>query len=127
MVVAAISYIATGLVVSNYNLWYVVAVFILSGLGSSMFQSPNSTETMSALPPQKIGIASSVSGTVRNLGMALGVSIAAILVSAQLNMAGYNGPIMSAGSMLTPIIGNVMFAAGALCIIAAVIALLRNI
>jgi len=127
MIISAIGYIAVGLIVSNFNLWIVVGIFILSGIGGALFQSPNNTETMNSLPPRKIGTASSVTGTVRNLAMALGVSIAAILVTYQLNLVGYSGQIMQAGPTLIPIVGNVMFASGALCIIAAVISLLRNI
>ncbi len=82
---------------------------------------------MSSLPLRKIGIASSVTSTVRNLGMALGVSIAAILVTFQLNASGYEGPILDAGAALAPVVSNVMFVSAALCIAAAVISLVRLI
>jgi hypothetical protein len=82
---------------------------------------------MNALPARKLGISSSVSSTVRNLGMALGVSLSAILVSFQLNNTGYAGPILQAGTSLAPIVSNVMLAAGVLCIIAAVTSLARNV
>lgn len=127
MGVAAVTYAAFGLLAVNFNLILMIVVFIFSGLGYSMFQSPNSTETMSALPPHKLGISSSVSSTVRNLGMALGVSIAAILVTFQLNTAGYTGQILSAGSTLPPVVSNVMFVSAGLCIVAAMLSLLRNI
>jgi hypothetical protein len=59
--------------------------------------------------------------------MSLGVSIAAILVSFQLNAAGYSGPILEAGTTLNPVISNIMFVSAALCLVAAVASLLRNI
>jgi predicted MFS family arabinose efflux permease len=71
MGVAAITYAAFGILAVNFNLLLMIVVFIFVGLGNSMFQSPNSTETMSALPPHKLGISSSVSSAVRNLGITL--------------------------------------------------------
>ncbi|HTX44025.1 MAG TPA: MFS transporter [Methanocella sp.] len=127
MLIVAASFIAFGFLALNFDLSWAVVVFVASGLGSSLFQSPNNTETMSSLPAKKIGIASSVTSTVRNLGMALGVSIAAILVTFQLNLSGYSGPILQAGSALSPAVSNVMFGSAALCIAAAVLSLLRNI
>jgi EmrB/QacA subfamily drug resistance transporter len=127
MIIAAIGYIALGFLVNNFSLVILVGIFILSGLGGSLFQSPNNNETMGALPPRKLGIASSVTSTIRNLGMSLGVSIAAILVSFQLNAAGYSEPILEAGTTLNPVISNIMFVSAALCLVAAVASLLRNI
>ena len=57
------------------NLVLVLVAFFLMGIGSALFQSPNNTEVMVALPREKAGIASSMSATLRNLGMALGVSV----------------------------------------------------
>ncbi|BAI61551.1 MFS transporter [Methanocella paludicola SANAE] len=127
MVISALGYVAMGLLVRNFNVMIAVGIFILSGIGGSLFQSPNNTETMGSLPPRKLGIASSVTSTIRNLGMALGVSISAILVTFQLTMAGYSGPILEAGSTLIPIVSNVMFVSAALCMIAAAASLLRNV
>ena len=56
---------------------------ILLGIGGALFQSPNNTELMSALPREKLSIASSVTATVRNLGFTLGVSLAAVSISLQ--------------------------------------------
>lgn len=126
MLIAAVSYIAFGLLVSNFSILLAVIVFVISGLGGSLFQSPNNTEMMNSLPPTKIGLSSSVSSTARNLGMALGVSIAAILVTFQLSGAGYSGPILDAGTILMPVVSNVMYVAGAFCTAAAIATLLKN-
>lgn len=127
MLIVAFTHFAFSMLALNFNLLLAIAIFIIGGLGSSLFQSPNNTEMMNALPARKLGISSSVSSTVRNLGMALGVSIAAILVSFQLNNTGYAGPILQAGTSLAPIVSNVMLAAGVLCVIAAVTSLARNV
>jgi predicted MFS family arabinose efflux permease len=127
MLIVAFTHFAFAMLALNFNLLLAIAIFIIGGLGSSLFQSPNNTEMMNALPARKLGISSSVSSTVRNLGMALGVSLSAILVSFQLNNTGYAGPILQAGTSLAPIVSNVMLAAGVLCIIAAVTSLARNV
>ncbi len=101
--------------------------FVIMGTGSALFQSPINTEIMSALPRSKLGTASSLSSAVRNLGMALGVSISSILLAQQLAMAGYQGSILEASpEVLSSSISNVMIIAGMLCLLGAVVAALRN-
>lgn len=58
--------------------------FMSLGICSALFQSPNNAEIMMALPKAKIDIASSFMATIRNLGMALGVSLSGVLVTFQL-------------------------------------------
>ncbi len=48
----------------------------LMGLGTSVFQSPNSSAAMGSAPRNRLGQASAVLATVRNVGMSLGVAIA---------------------------------------------------
>ncbi len=48
----------------------------LMGLGTSVFQSPNSSAAMGSAPRTHLGQASAVLATVRNVGMSLGVAIA---------------------------------------------------
>jgi hypothetical protein len=96
-------------------------------LGSALFQAPNNTEIMRALPPTMAGTASSVTATVRNLGMALGVSFAGILISVQLAGAGYHGPILNADrSLLAGTVSTVLVAASIGCALAAAVSLLRE-
>ncbi len=70
--------------------------FVLFGIGVGLFQSPNNTTIMSALPRQHMAVASSVTATGRNLGMALGVSFGSILLTLQLGNAGYHGAVLDA-------------------------------
>jgi len=101
---------------------------VLLGAGGALYQSPNNTELMSALPRQKLGIASSVSSTVRNLGMTLGTSFAVLLVSVQFNLAGYTGPVLQANhNLLVTTIAVTMGIGGAICLLSAVASLLRNV
>jgi len=103
------------------------AAYALQGFGGSLFQSPNNTELMGALPPHQRGVASSVSATFRNLGMSLGVSFASILVAFQLRAAGYHGAILEADRvLLAGVVSNVIFVAAALCVAAAAVSLMRS-
>ena len=102
--------------------------FVFMGIGGVLFQSPNNTEIMRALPREKINIASSFTATIRNLGMALGVSFSGILVSLQLAQAGYCGTLGQAGPMLLSMtISRVMMLAGMLCIIGAMVSIYRGL
>jgi len=102
--------------------------FVFIGVGAVFFQSPNNTEIMRALPRSKINIASSFTATIRNLGMALGVSFSGILVSLQLAQAGYYGTLVEAGpGLLSATISRVMILAGILCIIGTMISIYRGL
>ncbi len=97
MAVTTISLLLLATLSKTMDLTLIVLAFIPMTIGMVLFQSPNNTEIMSSLPVDKIGIASSVSATVRNLGMALGVSAASILLSISTSMAGYSGNVLMAG------------------------------
>jgi predicted MFS family arabinose efflux permease len=102
--------------------------FVFIGVGAVFFQSPNNTEIMRALPRSKINIASSFTATIRNLGMALGVSFSGILVSLQLAQAGYYGTLVEAGpGLLSATISRVMILAGILCIIGTLVSIYRGL
>lgn len=56
-------------------LWMIGAI-CLSGIGIGMFQSPNNSIIMSSVPKQYLGIAGSLNGLAREVGMILGLSLA---------------------------------------------------
>lgn len=125
--VVALCYIGLGILAQSwYNVVAMGGIFVLLGMGSALFQSPNSTEVMNSLPRGQTAIASSVSAAVRNLGMTLGVAIASLLLPLQLQMFGSTGSVLDAGKVpLAASVGNIMIASGALCIVAMVV-LARN-
>ena len=45
-----------------------------------LFQSPNNSLIMSTVPKDKLGIAGSVNGLIRNLGMVCGIALATALL-----------------------------------------------
>ena len=120
MLIMAVSMMLLGYLAQNTDCdpRLLLATFVLSGIGAVFFQSPNNTEIMRALPKSKINTASSFTATIRNLGMALGVSFSGVLVSMQLASAGYHGTLGQAGpALLSMTISRVMILAGMLCII----------
>ena len=123
----ALCFIALGfIVIGRQSIPAMVVVFVLLGLGSSLFQSPNSTEIMNALPRDKTAVASSVSAVGRNLGMTIGVGLASLLLPLQLRISGFQGDVLAAPkSILSAAIGNIMFVGGAICLLSALM-LLRN-
>lgn len=108
------------------NLWLVLALTFVMGAGCAIFQSPNNTDVMTALPERQMSLASSVASTSRNLGSALGVSLASIMISTQLSSAGYTGVIIRAGPILPDIMANVVYLAGGLCLVAALFSIKRT-
>ncbi len=76
-----------GLAISCVGLWFlsqlparvsnfdIVWPLFITGLGQGLFQAPNSNAIMSAVPPLRLGIASSFMATVRVLGQASSVAL----------------------------------------------------
>jgi len=48
----------------------------IAGIGIALFISPNSSTTMTSLPPKNRGIAGAILAVARNLGMVLGIALA---------------------------------------------------
>jgi len=121
-----------GFVVFGYglltiNFWIIIAAFIIRGIGGGIFSSPNSIETMSALPREKTATASSVSSTITFLSIMLGVALSSTFLTLDLNASGYVGPIFLAGSsLLANSIGVITLGAGAFLIASSAASVLRN-
>jgi EmrB/QacA subfamily drug resistance transporter len=61
---------------------------LVTGAGSAMFQSPNSSAILGATPRERLGVGSAVVSEARNVGMALGIALTAALASAGLPKGG---------------------------------------
>jgi hypothetical protein len=49
------------------------------GIGTGLFQSPNNNAIMSVVPQNKLGVASALLATIRNLGLVTGTGLATSL------------------------------------------------
>lgn len=127
MIIVALSLVILSGAIRRDDITSIYISFIILGIGSILYQSPINTEIMTALPREMLGTASSLSSAVRNMGMALGVSISTLLLYQQLSLAGYHGAVLDARpELLSATISNVMIIAAALCIVGTVAAFLRN-
>lgn len=103
------------------NVYLTLAAFVSMGVGSSLFQTPNNSEMMLSLPREQNGLASSMQATIRNLSLAVGVSLATILMTLMMGSMDYGaiagGPL--AGTLARSVaiavaFGGVLSLAGAL-------------
>lgn len=65
-----------------------VAALASIGLSMGLFQSPNNNAIMGAVPLHKLGVASALLATVRNLGLVTGTGLATALFTWRLNLTG---------------------------------------
>lgn len=127
LIIYAVGMLVVGLGVLSINFWVIIAGFAIRGLGVGVFTSPNNIETMGSVSKDKLAVASSVQQTANYMSMMIGVAIATILVTVSLNQNGYYGLIYLAGSsLLSGSIGSIMILSGALCVLAAMVSVLRN-
>jgi EmrB/QacA subfamily drug resistance transporter len=68
--------------------WAVGLHLALFGLGGGMFQSPNNSSVMGAVPRTKLGTAGGLNALVRNVGMVLGISLSVSIYSSRLRHLG---------------------------------------
>jgi hypothetical protein len=128
MLVSTAGMLVLGYAILAMNFWLIIVAFAIRGIGSGIFSSPNSIETIGALPREKTAIASSVQSTGMFMAIMVGVAVSCIIVTLDLNRSGYYGPIIMAGqSLLAGSVGVVMLAASALCVLAVVTSALRNV
>ncbi|NPV92121.1 MAG: MFS transporter [Firmicutes bacterium] len=86
---------ALGLVLFSFKVQpYQVSICLgLFGLGTGLFQSPNTSAVMSAVPKHRLGIASGVQATTRNVGMVFGIALGgAVFASRQAAYIYQGGP-----------------------------------
>ncbi|MGH4121206.1 MFS transporter [Clostridium sp.] len=97
-------------------------------IGNGLFQSPNNSLIMSTVPRDKLGVAGSINGLVRNLGMVCGIALSTTLL--------YNRMSYKIGHHVTDyVVGRsdafvygmktVYITAAAICMIGAILTFLR--
>jgi EmrB/QacA subfamily drug resistance transporter len=67
--------------------WFIIALFILLGIGFGLFSSPNSNAIMSSVEKRHVGTASGVVGTMRMVGQMMSMGIAMMLISLYIGKA----------------------------------------
>jgi MFS family permease len=64
---------------STSRQFQVVESLALIGIGTALFQSPNSSSIMASVPEERLATAAGMIATIRNLGMAFGVAFGSTL------------------------------------------------
>ncbi len=66
-------------------LWVFIAITVLLGIGSGIFQSPIGDIVMSVVPQPQLGIAGSFNALARNLGMVAGTSVTTTILFSRMS------------------------------------------
>ena len=91
----------------------------VTGLGTGIFISPNTSALMGSAPRQRQGIASGILATARNVGMVLGVGLAGAILTGVMARTGSNN------ALFTAVHTGLLVGAG-LAVAGAVISLIRG-
>jgi EmrB/QacA subfamily drug resistance transporter len=79
--IAALSILSLGNLNDNSSFTEVAFRLSLLGLGMGLFQPPNNSIIMGSLPKEQLGIAAGIMGTMRNMGMVIGVAVSGAVFS----------------------------------------------
>ena len=100
----------------------------LLSLGSGIFQSPNNSLIMSTVDKSKLGVAGSINGLIRNLGITSGIACStSILYSKMSNKIGYkvSGYIDGRADVFIYGMKYVFLSIGIICLIGAILSIIR--
>lgn len=118
--IASLSILLLGFLTPQSGFLDVAFRLSLLGLGMGLFQAPNNSIIMGSLPKEQLGIAAGTLGTMRNMGMVIGVAISGAVFSSR--FAFYSG---TDGSFL-PAFRDTYIVAAVICGIAVVVSLVRS-
>ncbi|WP_035101768.1 MFS transporter [Aneurinibacillus terranovensis] len=85
LVINAIGFASLNMLSFEANSWIIAMHLAVFGIGMGMFQSPNNSSVLGAVPRNKLGSAGGLNALVRNIGMVLGTSFSISLFSYQLH------------------------------------------
>ena len=75
------------LIGENTNIWFIIPILVIFGIGYALFSSPNSNAIMSSIEKKYYGIASGTVGTMRLVGQMSSMGIAMMIFSIFLGKA----------------------------------------
>lgn len=81
--IASLSILSLSFLTSSSGFIDVTSRLALLGLGMGLFQSPNNSIIMGSLPKEQLGIAAGTLGTMRNMGMVIGVAVSGAVFSSR--------------------------------------------
>jgi len=100
------------------------------GLGAALFQPPNTSSVMRAVPLTRLGVASGLVAMSRSLGMVTGVSLAGVLFSLGFGTADVSGELADFKPEMLPLFlsgwKTALLCAGVVAALGAVLTFLRD-
>ncbi|MFA4934331.1 MAG: MFS transporter [Candidatus Methanoperedens sp.] len=118
--IASIAILSLGFLSSSSGFIDVALRLSLLGLGMGLFQAPNNSIIMGSLPKEQLGIAAGTLGTMRNMGMVIGVAVSGAVFS---NRYVYYGNVESS---FLPAFRDTYIVSAIICGIAVLISLVRS-
>ena len=118
--IASISILWLGFLDASSGFLDVVLRLSLLGLGMGLFQAPNNSIIMGSLPKEQLGIAAGTLGTMRNMGMVIGVAVSGAVFSNRYVFYG------DTESSFLPAFHDTYTAAAVICSIAVVTSVVRS-
>ncbi|KCZ72968.1 drug resistance transporter, EmrB/QacA subfamily [Candidatus Methanoperedens nitroreducens] len=118
--ISSLSILSLSFMSSSSDFIDVSSRLALFGLGMGLFQAPNNSIIMGSLPKEQLGIAAGTMGTMRNMGMVIGVAISGAVFSSR---HVYYGGI---DSSFLPAFRDTYIVAAVICGIAMVTSLIRS-
>ncbi len=105
------------------SLAYTIAALSVSGLGSSVFSSPNTNAVMAAAKKEDYSVASSILATMRSIGHTTGMTVVTVIVAMYM---GNSSLTEAEPQILMTTMHTCFFIFGGLCIIGIFMALRRK-
>jgi EmrB/QacA subfamily drug resistance transporter len=81
MALCAVGLLSFSLLTDHTPYWLIIVTLIVLGLGYAFFSSPNQNSIMCSVRRRNVGTASAVLGTARQIGQALSVAVATLVMA----------------------------------------------
>lgn len=118
--IATLSILSLGYLNGESGFMDVALSLSFLGLGMGLFQPPNNNIIMGSLPKEQLGIAAGVLGTMRNMGMVIGVAVSGAVFSNRYVFYGNNE------NSFLPAFHDTFVVSAIICGIAVVVSLVRT-
>lgn len=86
VILSALGYFLLACMQADSSIYYLLLPLVLIGVGAGLFFTPNNHLLMTSVPPPKLGMASGLIGTYRQVGYAVGFAVSASLFTAIQNL-----------------------------------------
>ncbi|MGL5414565.1 MAG: MFS transporter [Clostridium sp.] len=126
LIICGIGFFLLSTIKPNTNLGIIIVYLLITGAGNGFFQAPMNAIVMSAVDKKQLGIAGSMNGLVRNLGMICGITFAtSLLYDLMSSKLGYvvKGFVPGKGGIFTTSMDTVLLIASIICFVGAIIVL----